>query len=104
MKTYPEVVEFFKQNKKHDNLSEQKELLKFRYQHFYNYNFYSQICLSDIALDKAFGNLASADIVAMGRIAGATTKEINKIQAKYKRYMELNPKMKENVDKLLLQN
>lgn len=28
----------------------------------------------------------------------------NKIQAKYKRYMELNPKMKENVDKLLLQN
>lgn len=104
LKTYPEVVEFLKQNKKHDNLSEQKEMLKFRYQHFYNYNFYSQICLSDIALDKAFGNLASEDIVAMGKIAGATTKEINKIQAKYKRYMELNPKMKENVDKLLLQN
>ncbi len=104
LKTYPDVVEFFKQNKKHDNLNEQKEMLKFRYQHFYNYNFYSQICFSDIALDKVFSNLASADIVAMGKIAGITTKEINKIQVKYKKYMELNPKMKENVDKLLLQN
>lgn len=101
---YPEIEILFKQNKECSNLNEQKEKLKSRYQHFYNYNFYSQICLSDIALDKIFGNLTSADIVKMGKIAGATTEEINKIQTKYKKYMELDSKIKENVDKLILHN
>ena len=32
-----------------------------------------------------------------------TTKEINKTQAKYKKYLALKPEIKENVDKLLLQ-
>ena len=40
---------------------------------------------------------------ALGKKMGATTKEINKTQAKYKKYLALKPEIKENVDKLLLQ-
>ena len=59
--------------------------------------------ISNIAINKVFENLSSTDIVTLGEKAGATTKEINKTQAKYKKYLALKPKIKENVDKLLLQ-
>lgn len=54
-------------------------------------------------INKVFENLSSTDIVTLGKKTGATTKEINKTQAKYKKYLALKPEIKENVDKLLLQ-
>lgn len=104
MKAYPEAEQFLKQNKKHSDFNKQIESSKFKFQHLFNYNFYSQIYFSNVALDKVFENVASADIVTLGKAAGANTKEINKIQAKYKKYIALNPELKENLDKLLLQN
>jgi len=101
---YPEVEQFIKQNKKRGNLNRQMEIFKFRFQNSYNCNFYSQICFSNIALDKIFGNLTSKDIIIMGNTVGASSKKINKIQAKYERYLALKPELKENVDKLFLQN
>ena len=79
-------------------------MLKFKFRHFYNYNFYSQLYFSNIELAEVFGELTIEDIDTIGKTVGAKKKEINHIQAKYKRYIMLNAELKENVDKLLLQN
>ena len=103
LKVYPEAEQFLKQNSKRSDFNQQVELFKFRFEHFYNFNFYSQMYFSNIAINKVFENLSSTDIVTLGKKMGATTKEINKTQAKYKKYLALKPEIKENVDKLLLQ-
>lgn len=103
LKVYPEAEQFLKQNSKRSNFNQQVEVFKFRFEHFYNFNFYSQMYFSNIAINKVFENLSSTDIVTLGKKTGATTKEINKTQAKYKKYLALKPEIKENVDKLLLQ-
>lgn len=102
VKAYPEVEQFLEQNKKHSDINRSIESIKFQFQHFYNYNFYSQIYFSNVDLNSIFGRITSADIAVLGKAVGANIKEINKIQAKYKKYMELNPEIKEDVDKLLL--
>lgn len=103
LKVYPEAEQFLKQNSKCSDFNQQVEVFKFRFEHFYNFNFYSQMYFSSIAINKVFENLSSTDIVTLGKKTGATTKEINKTQAKYKKYLALKPEIKENVDKLLLQ-
>lgn len=103
LKVYPEAEQFLKQNSKRSDYNQQVDVFKFRFEHFYNFNFYSQIYFSNIAINKVFENLSSTDIFTLGEKAGATIKEINKTQAKYKKYLALKPKIKENVDKLLLQ-
>lgn len=102
VKSYPEVEQFLKQNKKHNDINRSIESIKFRFQYFYNYNFYSQIYFSNVALNSIFEKITSADIAILGKAVGANIKEINKTQAKYKKYMALNPEIKEDVDKVLL--
>ena len=104
LEIYTEVEEFFNQNNKRGDLNEQTEMLKFKFRHFYNYNFYSQLYFSNVELAEVFGELTIEDIDTIGKTVGAKKKEINHIQAKYKRYIMLNAELKENVDKLLLQN
>lgn len=101
-KAYPQVEQFLKQNKKHNDINSSIESIKFRFQHFYNYNFYSQIYFLNISLNNIFVKITSTDIAALGKAVGANIKEINKLQAKYKKYLSLNPEIKEDVDKLLL--
>ncbi|MEY8391232.1 hypothetical protein D3Z36_04665 [Lachnospiraceae bacterium] len=102
LKIYPEAEQFLKQNKKRQDLNEHMEANKFKFQHFYNYNFYSQIYFSNIRLNTVFERLESADIAEIGKNAGANIRDINKMQFKYKKYMSLDPELKANVDKLLL--
>ena len=103
LKIYPEAEQFLKQDYKHRDYNKQVNVFKFRFESCYNYNFYSQIYFSNIDINKVFENLSSSDLITLGKNAGATTKEINKIRAKYKKYLALKPEIKENVDKLLLQ-
>ncbi len=101
VKVYPETEQFLKQNRNRNDFNKSIEAAKFRFQHFYNYNFYSQIYFANVDINKIFENITSADIAILGKAVGAHTKEINKIQSKYKKYMELNSKVKEDVNKLL---
>lgn len=103
LKVYPEAEQLYKQNSKHSNYTQEIEMFKYRFKHFYNFYFYSQIYFSNIAINEVFENLTSADLIRIGGNAGATTREINKTQAKYKKYLALKPEMKEKINKLLLQ-
>lgn len=103
LKVYPEAEQFLKQNSKRSDYNKQAEIFKFRFGYFYNFNFYSQIYFSTIPINKIFENLSSKDIVTLGKKMGATIKEINRNQTKYKKYLALRPEIKENIDKLLLQ-
>ena len=98
----PEAEQFLKQEKKHCDLNDEMDAYRYRFQHFYNYNFYSQIYFSNNKIDKIFENFESIDIVVIGRKAGANTKEIGRIQAKYKKYIALKPELKKELKRLLI--
>ena len=84
------------------DLNDEMDAYRYRFQHFYNYNFYSQIYFSNNKIDKIFENFESIDIVVIGRKAGANTKEIGRIQAKYKKYIALKPELKKELKRLLI--
>lgn len=91
---YPEEEHFFGQNREKGDFDKLIDLFEFKFQHSYSYNFYLQIYFSNFALDKVFENITDSDIVTLGKVVGANTKEINKVQSKYKKYMMLNSKKK----------
>ncbi len=103
VKEYPTIIQFLQQNNKHRNYSNDIDMLKIRYRHFYNHHFYSQIFFSHTSIGDVFSKLTTSDIATLGKIVGATGKVISKLQAKYKKFIMLKPDMKEKVEKIMLE-
>lgn len=103
LKIFPEIERFIKQNKKTKDLEQERGLFKYRFYRACNDNFYSQIYFSSNTLKEVIENLSSDKLNRLGKRIGVKSKELDKIQRKYKKYMSLTPEIKEYINEILLQ-
>lgn len=100
----PDVQQYFKRNGKDKNLSGDEEIFGFKFRHFYMSNFYSKLFLLENDLFSVFENLSSVEIDKYGRAAKVSTKEINKVQNRYKKFLLLDNEVKKQLTNVILRS
>lgn len=73
----------------------------FKFKHLYSFNFYSQIFFNHTPINSIFENLKTNDIEELGLICNFSNKEINKLKAKYKKYLKLHAIKRQKIEKIL---
>lgn len=101
-KIFPEVQRYFKQKGKNKDLSGNEEIFSLKFRHLYMLNFYSNLFLLENDMNAVFKKLTSAEINNCGRNAKVSTKEINKLQNRYKKFLSLDDETREHITNLIL--